>query len=416
MTNEVYLDILMTCGRVEGVDNCIYKNLVNCGVNLKEYCNSINKIMSTNTANSLGILLDNLLKVLSRRDSDIDTYIKGYLDFLKVYSKIYRFSSAEDLIMLSSDMDESVEKNLHTGFRELKQVSIESSSYVMLNGTRKKVSISDDFDTDDDWSWLEIEDGSGTNYVSFIFVKDTKVEYKKVNNLEETVQVLHRILSESDSYDVVIYPRTLQDIKDKLCRCYMDKYSIDNKVYLELLKLLSYPEEKFYKSYENIYNSDIDLVRFHKIICWKLLKDDTYLAYNGCILTFGDLLIENVIKYNIDVDIVYELMKEKFEIITYSSGFSYILKLNSEIRTKNVIKVLQTDKLTSIRNIKLPNKECEVKNLRILSTNNIGRRYSLSRDYIDIDVIIYRDKSFEIVDKGRGKLDKDKELLTIIKS
>lgn len=396
MRNKLFLDMMVTCGKLKSMDINFYNILCNSELDLKEYFDYVKSLVSASKIDDMTPILDNLLKVLSRVDysKDCVDYIEDYKRFLKVRYSVSNQKSLELLNTLTNNYDIKLEPK----FYDWKKMPIDYSTVVNLHQGSVLIKHSDY----NGLQCLEIN----KEFYSAIFIKDNIEEYIKASDLMNVIKVLHRIITEKDSYDFVIYPILLSS-QEVIHKCYLDNYEVNNQEYLELLRFVDYGFSTFsYEQYENIYYSDINIVKLMEIFI-NMLRED--ISESIDILYLGSRLISTLIdKYKPQelIDKACEILEAKNKILKYESVADYLLYLSNQWIYEDLISSLSHDTSYYVQSINL-DKKFEVYFTKILHDiqNN--------KEYKNVNLVIYKDKTYKILSLTDRIPDKQNILTTI---
>lgn len=234
MTNKQLVDTLIACGKLD-IDSL--RTFDDCDVNLKDCIDKVIKLFKVADENKIAyayMLLSTVL-VKSENIKNSRKYMDSFLDFLKLYIDTFKLTKAADLIYLLGNSNIS----LVDKYNGWKRCLLNSNDIIHIDNKDVIIELKYNNSNDGHDSNLVCFDIDDNKAIACIFIRESKIEYIKVDNFKDLAKVYKRIIKEPDSYDLVLTP-SLGTYASGLKVEYLKLGVKDNAEYLDLISYIEY--------------------------------------------------------------------------------------------------------------------------------------------------------------------------------
>lgn len=269
--------------------------------------------------------------VMTNKEKFIDTY-NDILD-MQIKYRVHRYAYLMTLSFFGHYKNYLL---LHRDLWMLRVIDIyQKGDTLLLDG--KIVNISYELyvgESGDKYIVLSLNNSTDDS-IGGIFIKNGEIEYKKVSNEKEQIELVLSMIK--DDYDLVITPNMKLldfDIKTKI-----SEMGLNNKAYLKFLALTENTliGGAEYKAYWNVWDSNIDMTSILSIARY----NNTFIED---LLKFTSLMID---KFKKEPDKIVELerikkaLDEKVRILSESEFINYMRFTNNMIEKMNVDRTIK---------------------------------------------------------------------------
>lgn len=406
MSNEEYINYLKICDKIEGIKK--EKALINCDINLYEYCNKILKKFGEKNLNNIGCILDNLLTILDcNKQDDIVNMIEDYDKILDKYLSVFRNASLK-VMSRAYDFDGGYLPFFDRA-KAFKIICLEYNKIikrVYYKGTEHNIKVYHD----NNCCYFEIDDIQTD--IGIILIKGNNTKEIGIENFNDFLRKIKDILIKDD-YDLLIIPDTSLYFNELDLSLFGDNNDIMLKARRITRSLWCYTKEDTEKlSY--IKNSAINITKLMNTCSHLIDLDcDIELSFYNLVIKTLEQVRENKRQEIIDEILeIIEFKSKNLEYVGFDVGIATLVNefSNKDIDIKTLIRRLKEELMKNISFIKCYDNNGKNTNYYIEHSGDVGVRQSGSY-VINIGEVAILDKNrmLKLYDKS------DKELKDILR-